>query len=159
MDSRLLDRLILELNQSSPQILTYAEAHKLQNLDVPTCLRMAELQTNLLGKGEEACHQLYRLLHLHAEAVYFSLPTRTPHPGNTEQAHKSPPERFVLNNRGPWFFVSCFGLAVGGALLYYYSDGALWDGARAVLAYTALGFSKPATSLLLLYAENMGKNH
>ncbi|XP_023652400.1 caspase recruitment domain-containing protein 19-like isoform X2 [Paramormyrops kingsleyae] len=158
MDSRLLDKLIQELNQSSPQILTYAEAHKLQNLDVPTCLRMAELLTHLQGKGEEACHQLYRLLHLHAEDMYFSLPTRTAHPGNTEQANKSPQERFVLNNRGPLFFFSCFGLAVGGALLYYYSDGALWDGARAVLAYTALGLSRPTTSLLLLYAEKLGKN-
>lgn len=37
---------------------------------------MGELLTHLQGKGEEACREFYRALHLHVEEVYYSLPTR-----------------------------------------------------------------------------------
>lgn len=37
---------------------------------------MDELLTHLQGKGEEACREFYRALHLHVEEVYYSLPTR-----------------------------------------------------------------------------------
>lgn len=37
---------------------------------------MGELLTHLQGKGEEACREFYRALHLHVEDVYYSLPTR-----------------------------------------------------------------------------------
>lgn len=47
-----------------------------RNLDVPTSVRLGELLTHLQGKGEEACREFYRALHLHVEDVYYSLPTR-----------------------------------------------------------------------------------
>lgn len=47
-----------------------------RDLDVPTCVRLSELLTHLQEKGEEACREFYRALHLHVEEVYFSLPTR-----------------------------------------------------------------------------------
>lgn len=47
-----------------------------RNLDVPTSVRLGELLTDLQGKGEEACREFYRALHLHVEEVYHSLPTR-----------------------------------------------------------------------------------
>lgn len=47
-----------------------------RNLDVPTSVRLGELLTHLQGKGEEACREFYRALHLHVEEVYYSLPTR-----------------------------------------------------------------------------------
>lgn len=47
-----------------------------RNLDVPTGVRLGELLAHLQGKGEEACREFYRALHLHVEEVYYSLPTR-----------------------------------------------------------------------------------
>lgn len=47
-----------------------------RNLDVPTSVRLGELLTHLQGKGEEACREFYRALHLDVEEVYYSLPTR-----------------------------------------------------------------------------------
>lgn len=47
-----------------------------RNLDVPTSVQLGELLTHLQGKGEEACREFYRALHLHVEEVYYSLPTR-----------------------------------------------------------------------------------
>lgn len=47
-----------------------------RNLSVPTEVRLAELLTHLHGKGEEACNEFYRGLHIHAEDIYSCLPTR-----------------------------------------------------------------------------------
>uniref|UniRef100_A0A8C4GU32 Caspase recruitment domain family, member 19 n=1 Tax=Dicentrarchus labrax TaxID=13489 RepID=A0A8C4GU32_DICLA len=105
LDTELLDKLILQLNRIYPQILTDKEATKFRNLDVPTSVRVGELLTHLQAKGEEACREFYRALHLHVEEVYYSLPTR-------------------LRLRGPLFFLGCFSVAVGMALFYYYSGKA-----------------------------------
>lgn len=43
---------------------------------MPTTVRLAELLVHLQGKGEEACHEFYRGLQIHAYNVYFNLPTR-----------------------------------------------------------------------------------
>uniref|UniRef100_A0A3Q2CYZ0 CARD domain-containing protein n=1 Tax=Cyprinodon variegatus TaxID=28743 RepID=A0A3Q2CYZ0_CYPVA len=101
MDTELVDRLVLQLNRIYPQILSDNEACKFRSLSVPTEVRLRELLMFLHGKGDEACFEFYRALHIHAEDIYFSLPTRT-------------------RKRGPMFFLSCFSLAVGIAFLYYY---------------------------------------
>ncbi|XP_073325812.1 caspase recruitment domain-containing protein 19-like [Pagrus major] len=103
MDTELVDRLVLQLNRIYPQILSDKEAHKFRNLSVPTKVRLAELLKHLHGKGEEACHEFYRGLHIHAEDVYSSLPTR-------------------VIQRGPMFFLSCFSFVVCIAMLYYYRE-------------------------------------
>uniref|UniRef100_A0A8C7GI79 Bcl10-interacting CARD protein-like n=1 Tax=Oncorhynchus kisutch TaxID=8019 RepID=A0A8C7GI79_ONCKI len=102
MHTELVDKLVLQLNRTYPQILTDKEAQRFRNLSVPTVVRLAELLVHLQGKGEVACHEFYRGLQIHAYNVYFNLPTR------------------VSRRRGPLFFLSCFSLAVGLALLYYY---------------------------------------
>ncbi|XP_035500796.1 caspase recruitment domain-containing protein 19 isoform X4 [Scophthalmus maximus] len=104
MDIELVDRLVLQLNRIYPQILSDKEAHRFRNLSIPTKLRLADLLKHLHWKGEEACHEFYRGLHIHAEDVYSSLPTR-------------------VTQRGPMFFLSCFSFVVGIAILYYYGDG------------------------------------
>uniref|UniRef100_H3C441 Caspase recruitment domain family, member 19 n=1 Tax=Tetraodon nigroviridis TaxID=99883 RepID=H3C441_TETNG len=76
MDTELVDKLVLQLNRIYPQILTDKEAHRFRNLSVPTNVRLAELLKHLCGKGEEACEEFYRGLHLQAEDVYTGLPTR-----------------------------------------------------------------------------------
>uniref|UniRef100_A0A3P9NQN7 Caspase recruitment domain-containing protein 19 n=1 Tax=Poecilia reticulata TaxID=8081 RepID=A0A3P9NQN7_POERE len=127
LDTELVDKLILQLNRIYPQILTDKEATRFRNLDVPTSVRLGELLTHLQGKGDEACREFYRALHLHVEEVYYSLPTR-------------------LRLRGPLFFLGCFGFAVGIAFLYYY------DGSRA-LGMAALGLKRKAQEVLIWYTE------
>ncbi|XP_008286449.1 bcl10-interacting CARD protein-like [Stegastes partitus] len=129
MDTELVDRLVLQLNRIYPQILSDKEAHRFRNLSVPTTVRLAELLNHLHRRGEEACHEFYRALHIHAEDVYFSLPTRIRRreladvKQTNDVAVKSSQERYVLNDRGPMFFLSCFSFVVGIAILYYYGEG------------------------------------
>ncbi|KAI1892942.1 hypothetical protein AGOR_G00138700 [Albula goreensis] len=158
MDTELVDKLVLQLNRIYPQILNDKEAHKFRNLDVPTGVRLAELLAHLPAKGEEACQEFYRALHIHAEDVYFSLPTRvrrreTADPTGTNNAVVLR-ERFVLNDRGPWFFLGCFGVAVGLALLYYYGDSKVFGEARKVLGITAVGLGMQAKELLISYTDD-----
>ncbi|XP_028266329.1 caspase recruitment domain-containing protein 19-like [Parambassis ranga] len=127
MDTELLDTLVLQLNRIYPQILNDKEAHRFRNLSVSTKVRLAELLKHLHWKGEEACHEFYRALHIHAEDVYSSLPTRVRQRETAEpkwtHAVASRQKRYVLNDRGPLFFLSCFGFVAGIAMLYYYGEG------------------------------------
>lgn len=114
MDTELVDKLVLQLNRIFPQILSDKEAHRVttdnmtqsqctqhhvltqqcftsacvslqfRNLSVPTKVRLAELLNHLHRKGEEACDEFYRGLHIHAEDIYASLPTRVSQRGKTE---------------------------------------------------------------------------
>lgn len=154
LDTERVDKLILQLNRIYPQILTDKEATKFRNLDVPTSVRLGELLTHLQEKGEEACREFYRALHLHVEEVYYSLPTRlrlrdSMDPLTIPHANK---QRYVLNDRSPLFFLGCFGFAVGMALLYYYSEAKVSGGSRA-LGMAALGLKKKAQEVLIWYTE------
>ncbi|KAF7660766.1 hypothetical protein LDENG_00275980 [Lucifuga dentata] len=151
MDTELVDKLILQLNRIYPQILSDKEATRFRNLDVPTSVRLGELLTHLQGKGEEACREFYRALHLHVEEVYFSLPTRLRlrDPLTYSSVYQ---QRYIMNDRGPLFFLGCFSIAVGMALLYYYSEDKLMGGSRA-LGMAALGLKKKAQEVLIWYTE------
>ncbi|KAM3621880.1 uncharacterized protein V6R79_017449 [Siganus canaliculatus] len=154
LDTELVDKIILQLNRIYPQILTDKEATKFRKLDVPTSVRLGELLTHLQGKGEEACREFYRALHLHVEEVYYSLPTRLRLRDYLEP-FRSPNDlrqKYVLNERGPSFFLGCFSVAVGMALLYYYSESKLTGGSRA-LGMAALGLKKKAQEVLIWYTE------
>lgn len=70
-----LERIFPFGNRKYP-IITVVIVFQFRNLDVPTSVRLGELLTHLQGKGEEACREFYRALHLHVEEVYYSLPTR-----------------------------------------------------------------------------------
>ncbi|KAK7916630.1 hypothetical protein WMY93_012391 [Mugilogobius chulae] len=154
LDTESVDKLILQLNRIYPQILTDKEASRFRNLDVPTSVRLGELLTHLQSKGEEACREFYRALHLHMEEVYYSLPTRLRlrdsldplrHPQNLQQKH-------VLNDQGPLFFIGSFSIALGLALIYYYGEAKLTGGSRA-LGMAALGLKKKAQEVLIWYTE------
>ncbi|XP_075893492.1 caspase recruitment domain-containing protein 19 [Nelusetta ayraudi] len=154
LDTELVDKLILQLNRIYPQILTDKEATKFRKLDVPTSVRVDELLTHLQGKGEEACREFYRALHLHVEEVYYSLPTRLRLRDLMDPLRYQPlyRQKYVLNERGPVFFLGCFGFAVGMALLYYYSETKVTGGSRA-LGMAALGLKKKAQEVLIWYTE------
>ncbi|CAL9704747.1 unnamed protein product [Knipowitschia caucasica] len=158
LDTELVDKLILQLNRTYPQILTDKEATRFRNLDVPTSVCIGELLTYLQSKGEEACRELYRALHLHVEEVYYSLPTRLRlrdaldplrYPQTLQQKH-------VLNDQGPLFFIGCFSIALGLALVYYYGEAKLTGGSRA-LGMAALGLKKRAQEVLIWYTEETFK--
>ncbi|KAM6982056.1 caspase recruitment domain-containing protein 19-like isoform 2-T2 [Tautogolabrus adspersus] len=157
MDTELVDRLVLQLNRIYPQILSDKEAHRFRNLSVPTEVRLPELLTHLYLKGEEACHEFYRGLHIHAEDVYTSLPTRVRQrdiadPKWTVNVTSSP-ERFVLNDRGPMFFLSCFSFLFGVALLYYYGEDDTLRSTGPFLHCSATALGKGAKDVLISYAE------
>ncbi|KAL1021508.1 hypothetical protein UPYG_G00014170 [Umbra pygmaea] len=76
MDTELVDRLVLQLNRTYPQILTDREAQGFRDLREPTVPRLAALLVRLRAKGEEACYEFYRGLQIHADDVYINLPTR-----------------------------------------------------------------------------------
>lgn len=126
MDAELVDKLVLQLNRIHPQILSDEEAHRFRDLRVPAKNRVAELLKHLHREGEDACDEFYRALHIHAEDVYTSLPTRVTQREMADVVWKCSvemdPERHVLNDRGPVFFLSCLSLVVGIAMLYYYRE-------------------------------------
>ncbi|XP_024240703.1 caspase recruitment domain-containing protein 19 isoform X1 [Oncorhynchus tshawytscha] len=165
MHTELVDKLVLQLNRTYPQILTDKEAQRVsslfRNLSVPTVVRLAELLVHLQGKGEVACHEFYRGLQIHAYNVYFNLPTRVsrrrepadPMGTNTVACRM---ERYVLNDRGPLFFLSCFSLAVGLALLYYYGEGNL-SATGPFLSFSVLGLGRGTSEVLLAHAKDGSK--
>ncbi|XP_078111474.1 caspase recruitment domain-containing protein 19-like isoform X3 [Sander vitreus] len=134
METELVDRLVLQLNRIYPQILSDKEAHMFRKLSVPTRVRLPELLKHLHGKGEEACYEFYRGLHIHAEDVYSSLPTR------------------VLQ-RGPMFFLSCFSFAAGIAMLYYYGEIETLRSTGLFLHCSAARFSEGAKNVFISSAE------
>ncbi|KAG1949953.1 caspase recruitment domain family, member 19 [Pimephales promelas] len=156
LDTELVDKLILQLNRIYPQILTDKEASKFRDLDVPTCIRLAELLSNLQEKGEEACREFYRALHLHVEDVYFSLPTRLRlrESGDPVSPIPIPIDRHVLNDHSPFFFLSCFSVAVGAALLYYYGESKQVTGSSSALGLAAMGLSRKVRDVLIWYTED-----
>lgn len=159
LDTDLVDKLILQLNRIYPQILTDKEATRFRNLDVPTSVRLGQLLTHLHGKGEEACKEFYRALHLHVEEVYFSLPTRLRLRDSMDPLAypQLSQQRYVLNDRGPFFFLGCFSIAVGMALLYYYGEAKLLGGSHG-LGMAALGLKRKAQEVLIWYsAEGLRK--
>ncbi|XP_056131075.1 caspase recruitment domain-containing protein 19-like isoform X2 [Lampris incognitus] len=153
MDTELVDRLVLQLNRIYPQILNDKEAHKFRNLSMPTKVRLPELLKHLQWKGEEACHEFYRGLHIHAEDIYFSLPTRVQRremadPKRAKLAAVRP-EKYVLNDRGPMFFLTCFSFAVCLAVIYYYGEGETLRGTAPFLHCSAAGLGSRAKNILL----------
>ncbi|XP_072305744.1 caspase recruitment domain-containing protein 19-like isoform X2 [Eucyclogobius newberryi] len=157
MDTELLDELVLQLNRTYPQILSDKEAHKFRNVRVLTKLRFAELLRNLHCKGEEACLEFYRGLQLHAEDLYCRLPSRGRYRDMEEtkriNGEMVTPGPSVLNDKGPMFFLSCFSLVVGVAILYYCGEKESLNHTSPWLHCSARKLSKGAKHILLSYAE------
>ncbi|XP_007237110.2 caspase recruitment domain-containing protein 19-like [Astyanax mexicanus] len=156
VDTELLDKLVLQLNRIYPQILTDREAQKFRNLSVPAVTRLAELLSYLQEKGEEACHEFYRALHLHNEDLYLSLPTRVSRREAPELSGSNPKvfyrDRCVFNDRGPLFFLCCFSIALGLALIHYHKEGKIVT--DSVFSCTVLELGQHAKHILLSYSKN-----
>uniref|UniRef100_A0A8C2KES7 Caspase recruitment domain-containing protein 19 n=1 Tax=Cyprinus carpio TaxID=7962 RepID=A0A8C2KES7_CYPCA len=141
LDTELVDKLILQLNRIYPQILTDKEASRFRDLDVPTCIRLAELLNHLQEKGEEACREFYRALHLHVEDVYFSLPTRLRlrESGEPVVPITSPKHRYVMNDHS-------------NGLVNHYSKQV--SGSSSALGLAAMGLSRKVRDVLIWYTED-----
>ncbi|XP_026187850.1 caspase recruitment domain-containing protein 19-like isoform X2 [Mastacembelus armatus] len=159
MDTELVDTLVLQMNRIYPQTLSDKEAHTFRNLSVPTKVRLAALMQHLHEKGDEACHEFYRGLHIHAEDVYSSLPTRVREKemADTKWTNNMAvrPEGYVLHDRGPVFFLSCFSFIVGIAMLYYYGKGETLRCTGPFLHRSAARLSKGAKNILIF--NDVGK--
>ncbi|XP_042348081.1 caspase recruitment domain-containing protein 19-like [Plectropomus leopardus] len=153
MDTELVDSLVLQLNRIYPQILSDKEAQRFRNLSVPTKVRLAELLKHLYGKGEEACQEFYRGLHIHAEDIYSSLPTRVTQREMADSKWTNTveiiPARYALNDRGPMFFLSCFSFVAGIAVLYYYGEGETLRSTHPFLHCSAARLSKGAKDVFI----------
>lgn len=162
MNSELLDKLVLQLNRIYPQILSDKEAHKFRNMRVLTKLRLAGLLRNLHCKGEEACHEFYRGLQIHAEDMFYRLPSRVRYREMGESKSMNgdvvEPRPDVLNNKGPMFFLSCFSVVIGVAILYYYKEEDSLTCTAPWIHCSARKLSKGAKHVLLSYVE-VGKHN
>lgn len=60
-----------------------------RDLSVPAEERLAKLLKHLHRRGEEACDEFYRALHIHAEDVYTALPSRVTRRGSSTESRGS----------------------------------------------------------------------
>ncbi|KAM9751074.1 caspase recruitment domain-containing protein 19-like isoform 1-T1 [Menidia menidia] len=127
-----------------------------RRLSEPADVRLSELLKHLHEKGEEACHEFYQALHIHAEEVYASLPTRSRQREMADAKWTKMTilqEPFILNDKGTMFFLCCFSFVVGIAVLYYYGEGETLRCPGAFLPCSAARFSKDAKDVFVSYAE------
>ncbi|XP_027870806.1 caspase recruitment domain-containing protein 19-like isoform X1 [Xiphophorus couchianus] len=144
-------------SQIFPLIVHLSVSLQFRSLRVPTTERLRELLQYLHEKGDDACYEFYRALHIQAEDVYFSLPTRIRQREMTDSRSANNvaviPERYVFNERGPIFFLSCFSVAVGIAFLYYYGEGQRLRCTEAFLHCSAVRLGKDAKDVFVSYVE------
>ncbi|KAJ7397083.1 caspase recruitment domain family member 19 [Pitangus sulphuratus] len=119
LNEQVVDKIILQLNRVYPQILTNEEAEKFRNPRASLHTRLSDLLKHLQKKGDRHCQEFYRALQINAEQLFNDLPSRkilkTPDPTEID----TDKEQYMLNDRGPVFFLACFSVAAGLALFWY----------------------------------------
>ncbi|XP_069592841.1 caspase recruitment domain-containing protein 19 isoform X1 [Ranitomeya imitator] len=161
LTERVVDKIILQLNRVYPQVLSNKEAEKFRSLQTPLRTRLSDLLTHLQRKGERECQEFYRALQNNADAVYTTLPSRS-NLNTSDPIEISPDlEKVILNDRGPVFFLACFSVAAGLALLMYYNNPEVKspDSARKVFGFTAIGFGRHIRNILISFLEDTALSH
>ncbi|KAM9786013.1 caspase recruitment domain-containing protein 19-like [Neosynchiropus ocellatus] len=168
LDPEMLDTLVLQLNRIYPQILSDKEARRFRALTVPAKVRLAEMLSHLHWKGEEACHEFYRGLHIHAENIYCNLPSRLRLKGEAwtsylvtgndssssiEGAAEPDTDSHREKNRGPLFFLSCFTFVLATAILYYSGDDERFKSTGLFLHCSAARLSKGSKQVFIYYSD------
>uniref|UniRef100_A0A672QPZ0 Caspase recruitment domain family, member 19 n=1 Tax=Sinocyclocheilus grahami TaxID=75366 RepID=A0A672QPZ0_SINGR len=131
-----------------------------RDLDVPTCIRLAELLSHLQDKGEEACREFYSALHLHVEDVYFSLPTRLRLRDSGEPVGPipSPTDRYVINDHSKSTFSVRFSSLVVSVLkvlkMFLSAESKQVSGSSSALGLAAMGLSRKVRDVLIWYIED-----
>ncbi|XP_072732577.1 caspase recruitment domain-containing protein 19 isoform X2 [Ciconia boyciana] len=125
LNEQVVDKIILQLNRVYPQILTNAEAEKFRNPKASLHTRLSDLIKHLQKKGDRHCQEFYRALQINAEQLYNDLPSKKILKTTDSTEVDTDKEKYMLNDRGPVFFLACFSVAAGFALFWYCcnSDG------------------------------------
>ncbi|XP_067854829.1 caspase recruitment domain-containing protein 19-like isoform X1 [Heptranchias perlo] len=159
LNEKLVDKIVLHLYRIYPQILNNTEAEMFRNLKTPVCIRISELLLHLQNKNNRACKEFYNALETNDAQIYGNLPSKylaktTGSVGVDMDIHNR--EKYILNNRGPVFFLACFSVAAGLAFLLYYceEDAKFESSAKKILGFSALGVGRRARRYLLAYFED-----
>ncbi|XP_073500652.1 caspase recruitment domain-containing protein 19 isoform X1 [Phyllobates terribilis] len=161
LTERVVDKIILQLNRVYPQVLSNKEAEKFRNLKTSLRTRLSDLLTHIQRKGERECQEFYRALQNNADAVYATLPSRS-NLNTSDPLEISPDlEKIILNDRGPVFFLACFSVAAGLALIMYYNNAEVKspDSAKKVFGFSAIGFGRHIRNILISFLEDTALSH
>ncbi|XP_069062519.1 caspase recruitment domain-containing protein 19 [Pleurodeles waltl] len=159
LNEQLVDKIILQLNRVYPQILSNKEAEKFRNPKTRLKTRLSDLLKHLQKKGDKDCQEFYRALQNNANWLYVTLPSRNNM--NTSDSTKigTDQEKYILNERGPVFFLACFSVAAGLAFLMYYCnpEDKSATGVKKVVGFSAIGFGRHVRNVLISYMEDTSK--
>ncbi|XP_023791409.1 caspase recruitment domain-containing protein 19 isoform X1 [Cyanistes caeruleus] len=160
LNEQVVDKIVLQLNRVYPQILTNEEAEKFRNPKASLQTRLSDLLKHLQKKGDRHCQEFYRALQINAEQLFNDLPSRkilkTPDPTEID----TDKEQYMLNDRGPVFFLACFSVAAGLALFWYCcnSETQVIGRARRILGFSPIIIGRHARNICMLYLEDMSRN-
>ncbi|XP_059505849.1 caspase recruitment domain family, member 19 isoform X1 [Stegostoma tigrinum] len=162
LNEKLVDRIVLHLYRIYPQILNNTEAEMFRNVNTPVCVRISELLLHLQTKSNRACKEFYNALEINDVHIYKNLPSksvaRTIRPVGLDMYSR---EKYILNDRGPVFFLACFSMAAGLAFLLYYckEDIKFESAAKKIIGFSSLGVGRRARRYLLAYVEDQAKRN
>ncbi|XP_067907854.1 caspase recruitment domain-containing protein 19-like isoform X2 [Heterodontus francisci] len=164
LNEKLVDKIVLHLYRIYPQILNNTEAEMYRNVNTPVCARISELLLHLQTKSNRACKEFYNALETNDAQIYRNLPskylakTTESVGGNMDTCNR---EKYILNDRGPVFFLACFSVAAGLAFLLYYckEDAKFESAAKKIIGFSSLGVGKRARRYLLAYFEDQSKRN
>uniref|UniRef100_UPI00398F38CC caspase recruitment domain-containing protein 19-like isoform X2 n=1 Tax=Pristiophorus japonicus TaxID=55135 RepID=UPI00398F38CC len=164
LNEKLVDRIVLHLYRIYPQILNNTEAEMFRNVNTPVCARISELLLHLQNKNSRACKEFYNALEINDAQIYSNLPSKylaitTGSMGVNMDTYSR--EKYILNDRGPVFFLACFSVAAGLAFLLYYckEDTKFESAAKKILGFSSLGVGRRARRYLLAYFEDQSKSN
>ncbi|NWR67932.1 CAR19 protein, partial [Bucorvus abyssinicus] len=165
LNEQVVDKIILQLNRVYPQILTNAEAEKFRNPKASLHTRLSDLIKHLQKKGERPCQEFYRALQINAEHLYNDLPSRKILKTRDPTEVDSDKEQYMLNDRGPVFFLACFSVVAGFALFWYccssgnlLRDTKVIGRARRVLGFSPVIIGRHVRNICMLYLEDVSRN-
>ncbi|XP_060691550.1 caspase recruitment domain family, member 19 isoform X2 [Hemiscyllium ocellatum] len=149
LSEKLVDRIVLHLYRIYPQILNNTEAEMFRNVNTPVCVRISELLLHLQKKSNRACKEFYNALETNDAQIYKKLPSKylartiTSMGINMDTYNR---EKYILNDRGPVFFLACFSVAAGLAFLLYYckEDIKVESAAKKIIGFSSLGVGRRA---------------
>ncbi|XP_015276682.1 PREDICTED: bcl10-interacting CARD protein isoform X2 [Gekko japonicus] len=159
LSEQLVDKIILQLNRVYPQILTNKEAEKFRNPKASLHNRLSSLIAYLQKKGDKSCQEFYRALQINAEQLYNNLPSRKILKTSDFTGMNLEKEKYILNDRGPTFFLACFSVAAGLAfIMYYYNpESKILGGARRVLGFSPIIIRRHVANICMLYMEDSAR--
>ncbi|XP_042310145.1 caspase recruitment domain-containing protein 19 isoform X1 [Sceloporus undulatus] len=159
LSEQLVDKIILQLNRVYPQILTNKEAEKFRSPKASLHSRLSNLIAHLQKKGDKPCQEFYRALQINAEQLYNNLPSRKILKTSDSTGINPEKEQYILNDRGPTFFLACFSVAAGLAFFMYCCnpDSKVLGGAKKVLGFSPIIIGRHVRNICMLYVEDSSR--